>query len=98
MKPSAAYRRLFIETIAGTSAETLSEERLAKLDAMMQSQLLWDKTMARSIHEQRLQGRRVVHINGKFHSDYHLGIPEQVGLSPLFFRSGMIHVMLAAIS
>ena len=48
------------------------------LTKFLEAQSLWDTSMAWSIasHLRANPGRRVMNINGSFHSDYSLGIPE----------------------
>jgi uncharacterized iron-regulated protein len=45
-----------------------------------QGQSLWNATMAYSIYEylKKNRNRKIMHINGKFHSDEFFGIPEQL--------------------
>lgn len=45
-----------------------------------QSQNLWDATMAYSIHKFILQNpdKKILHLNGRFHTDEKLGIPAQL--------------------
>lgn len=51
-----------------------------QLTNMFEAQTLWDATMAFSISEVLKQNRNslVIHINGAFHSDEKLGIPEHL--------------------
>lgn len=65
---SPAYRRRFAEVMRGMTGE--------RLDRMYAAQCVKDDTMAESIHnylEANPEIRRVVHLNGAFHSSYHLG-------------------------
>ena len=50
------------------------------LTKFLEAQSLWDTSMAWSIasHLRANPGRRVININGSFHSDYSLGIPEHL--------------------
>ena len=50
------------------------------LTKFLEAQSLWDTSMAWSIasHLQANPGRRVLNINGSFHTDYSLGIPEHL--------------------
>ena len=50
------------------------------LTKFLEAQSLWDTSMAWSIasHLRANPGRRVMNINGSFHSDYSLGIPEHL--------------------
>lgn len=47
-----------------------------------QSQNLWDATMAYSIYKfiQKDPDRKILHLNGRFHTDEKLGIPRQLGI------------------
>ena len=47
---------------------------------MLEAQNLWDVNMAWSIasYLERHPNNRVIHINGNFHTDYSLGIPEHL--------------------
>lgn len=98
--PSAAYRQKFIETIAsqmpspspeqGSSGECPfigfkgSDVRSVKPE-MMEAQLLWDHTMAKSVASAAtaLDGESrpplVIHVCGAFHCAHGLGIPEALG-------------------
>ena len=50
------------------------------LTKYLEAQSLWDTSMAWSIasHLRANPGRRVMNINGSFHTDYSLGIPEHL--------------------
>jgi uncharacterized iron-regulated protein len=52
----------------------------ANLKSLLDAQSLWDATMAYSIAEQlkRAPNSLVVQVNGKFHSQEHLGMPEHL--------------------
>ncbi len=56
----------------------------ADLSPMFAAQMLWDATMADSIHEQWRRGGRgrtkVFHVNGSFHSDYRQGTVSQLAM------------------
>lgn len=47
---------------------------------LYQSQNLWDATMAWSVHKalRANRGSKILHINGRFHTDEKLGIPAQL--------------------
>ncbi|MEX2219115.1 MAG: ChaN family lipoprotein [Phycisphaerales bacterium] len=50
------------------------EDERARLDAMFRSQSLWDWTMAESIARAAADCRPVVHVVGRFHSDFGGGL------------------------
>ena len=63
----------------------LESEQANKMDEgafqkMLEAQNLWDVNMAWSIasYLERHPNNRVIHINGNFHTDYSLGIPEHL--------------------
>lgn len=57
-------RDLFANAAHGTSAEN-----------MLLAQYLWDQTMAESVSRELFRsGRKVFHVNGRFHSDYGGGL------------------------
>ena len=49
-------------------------------ERMLEAQNLWDASMAWSIasHLKRNPGNRIIHVNGSFHTDFSLGIPEHL--------------------
>ena len=66
-------------------APELESEQANKMDEsafqkMLEAQNLWDVSMAWSIasYLERHPNNRVMHINGNFHTDYSLGIPEHL--------------------
>ena len=61
----------------------IEENNIMELEAferMLEAQNLWDATMAWSIasHLEKNSKNRVLHVNGSFHTDFSLGIPEQL--------------------
>ena len=61
----------------------IEENNIMELEAferMLAAQNLWDASMAWSIasHLEKNSKNRVLHINGSFHTDFSLGIPEQL--------------------
>ena len=69
-----------------TSPETASQrtgappEKSDGFEHLMDAQSLWDAGMAWSLAEalQQYPGALAIHVNGKFHSEYGLGIPEHL--------------------
>ena len=53
---------------------------LEAFERMLAAQNLWDASMAWSIasHLEKNSKNRVLHVNGSFHTDFSLGIPEQL--------------------
>jgi heme-binding uptake protein ChaN (Tiki superfamily) len=62
----------------------------------VEAQSLWDATMAWSIAEQlkRQPGALVVHVNGGFHSEERLGIPEHL----VRYRPGTTFLVVTMVS
>ena len=61
----------------------IEESNLMELEGferMLAAQNLWDASMAWSIasHLEKNSKNRVLHVNGSFHTDFSLGIPEQL--------------------
>ncbi|MCB1190525.1 MAG: ChaN family lipoprotein [Leptospiraceae bacterium] len=63
-----AYQEKFYQTIQKHSGHFLG------LENMFQAQQLWDASMSDAIAKQVLQGKKVIHINGRFHSDEFMGV------------------------
>ena len=55
-------------------------DELKVFDRMLAAQNLWDSSMAWSIasYLEKNSKNRVLHVNGSFHTDFSLGIPEQL--------------------
>jgi uncharacterized iron-regulated protein len=77
--PRDAYFDKFAAAMSehpASGADTLnSEEQRLRTDRYFESQCVKDETMAESIAA--VSGRRVVHFNGAFHSDFGLGTAER---------------------
>jgi uncharacterized iron-regulated protein len=65
--------------------ESRTPEEMKKMPKMpslniIQGQSLWNATMARSMSEYLggHPGKKVLHVNGRMHSDEHFGVPEQL--------------------
>jgi len=69
---SVLYRNMFLETM-GAMGDQMHAMPMDP-ENMYRAQLLKDAVMARSI-----SGERCVFICGSFHSDFHSGIPDQLG-------------------
>jgi uncharacterized iron-regulated protein len=71
---SPAYSKKFTDLMGGTSD---ANHGIVKL---VDSQSLWDATMAYSIAENLKKNKNalVVHLNGSFHSESRMGIPEHL--------------------
>ena len=63
--------------VSSEQASSMDESAFKK---MLEAQNLWDASMAWSIasYLKRHPNSRVIHINGNFHTDYSLGIPEHL--------------------
>jgi uncharacterized iron-regulated protein len=79
--PAGPYRDRFFEQMGGMLAshggdEELSEEELnQRVEGYFRAQSVWDETMASSIVHALSEGRRpVVHVVGRFHSDFNGGL------------------------
>lgn len=81
---SAAYRERFFESMEGMLAshggEDLGEQELAeRVEGYFRAQGVWDATMADTIVRALSAGRTpVVHVVGRFHSDFRGGLVEAV--------------------
>lgn len=71
---SDAYRKKFTDLMGGMSD---ANHNMVK---MVDSQSLWDATMAYSIAEELKKNKNslIVHLNGSFHTENHLGLPEHL--------------------
>lgn len=88
MAPQGSKNRENIQSEGGeTNAIPIEEEVQDKygideaaFQKMLAAQNLWDASMAWSIasHLKKHRENRVFHINGSFHTDYQLGIPEHL--------------------
>jgi uncharacterized iron-regulated protein len=76
--PAGAYRDKFMK-LMGMSDE-LDDAGKARLERMFAAQCIKDDTMAESIANwlDQNEGGRVYHINGAFHSEAGLGVPERL--------------------
>jgi uncharacterized iron-regulated protein len=77
------YRDKFMRTMRGMGGghgHGDDSEADARLESMYASQAIKDDTMAESIHDwlKANPGARVLHINGTFHSEGGLGVPEKL--------------------
>lgn len=72
-QPSAAYAAKFRATMEG-------RPEAAKLDNIVDSQALWDATMANSVAKYLSKNKNalVVHLNGSFHTESRLGTVEHL--------------------
>ncbi|RMH33971.1 MAG: hypothetical protein D6687_06110 [Acidobacteria bacterium] len=83
--PSQAYAEKFL-SLMGKSHPSENESVKAGMKRMLDAQTLWDATMAFSIAEVLKQAKTskqekkplVIHLNGSFHSENGLGIPEHL--------------------
>ena len=68
------YREAFDEVMTPADDSSAADERSARLDAVFRSQQLWDWTMADTLASAGLAGEQpVVHVVGRFHTDFHGG-------------------------
>ncbi len=74
---SARYANKFIKLMNSGGDSTHQEDNQRKL---LEAQSLWDATMAFSISESlsRVKNPLIIHVNGAFHSEEGLGIPEHL--------------------
>lgn len=83
---SPAYAQKFNALMGPNSAE-----RMAGLVNILDSQSLWDATMAYAISRQlRTRNSLVVHLNGGFHSEGRLGTPEHLEK----YRKGVSYIVV----
>ena len=77
--PSGEYRKNYDDLMgsmmsAGMHGEPVPPEEIpARLEAGFRSQALWDATMSESIHRALDDANPVVHVIGRFHSDFEGG-------------------------
>jgi uncharacterized iron-regulated protein len=74
---SAEYYRRFKKMIAGMNHSAAMKSK--NLDGLYKAQVLKDAVMAASVEP--FLGRRILFCCGRFHSDYHLGIPYQLHMN-----------------
>lgn len=74
--PDGRYREEFFGLMGGMfgdgshGEEVPEAERSARIEAIFRSQSLWDATMASAIADAMARSRPVVHVVGRFHSDF----------------------------
>lgn len=74
--PDGRYREDFFALMSGmfgdgSHGEEIPEaERASRVEAIFRSQSLWDATMASAIADAMERARPVVHVVGRFHSDF----------------------------
>lgn len=81
--PTGRYHTDFVAVMNGMSdpPPAMTPERTAQLDAMFRSQSLWDWTMADSVAKAAEAGNGpVVHVIGRFHTDFGGGTVQAVKL------------------
>lgn len=71
---SAEYYERFKETITGMASSAPMKSK--NVDGLYKAQVVKDAVMATSLEP--FLGRRILFCCGRFHSDYHLGIPYQL--------------------
>lgn len=75
-RPAALPRDGYFERFSRVMSHV---EDPAALDAIFRSQMVWDATMARSILQARpTRTAKVVHLVGRFHSDFEGGLVQQI--------------------
>ena len=78
-EPSKQYADKFINLMTQSGASNPNHQ-ITKDSSILASQSLWDASMAHSIAETLKQKKNalVVHVNGSFHSEERMGIPEHL--------------------
>lgn len=78
--PDDRYREKFLATMAGMGGHggADSEAAAAMVQRFYEAQCVKDETMGESLAASLAGGRRVVHVNGSFHSDERLGTVTRV--------------------
>jgi uncharacterized iron-regulated protein len=71
---SEEYSKRFTETMAGMASSAPMKSK--SVDGLYKAQVVKDAVMAASLEP--FLGRRILFCCGRFHSDYHLGIPYQL--------------------
>jgi uncharacterized iron-regulated protein len=74
---SAEYRERFTEMVTGMASSAPMKSK--NVDGLYKAQVLKDAVMAGSLEP--FLGRRVLFCCGRFHCDYHLGIPYQLHMN-----------------
>jgi uncharacterized iron-regulated protein len=77
------YKQRFFQTMAiNMGIQHVSQKHSKMLDSVYAAQCLKDDTMAESIADflQQNPNTKVIHYNGGFHSDYHLGTAQKLKL------------------
>jgi uncharacterized iron-regulated protein len=95
---SADYEAKFRSLMAGMhgAAGGDGERQMPDLSRMLDAQSLWDAGMAHAIAETLAQVPRalVIHLNGRFHSEEGLGIPEHLAA----YRKGTRMLMVTVVA
>ncbi|MEM6325787.1 MAG: ChaN family lipoprotein [Bacteroidota bacterium] len=76
--PSDALDAAFREVMGEMAAAHSSVPGMPSMDGMLAAQNLRDATMAWALYDAMLTGALALHVNGAFHSDGGLGIPEHL--------------------
>ena len=76
------YKKQFMETMAANMGRKSAMGMNKMLENIYAAQCLKDDTMAESIYEylQKHKGTQVIHFNGDFHSESHLGTANKLSL------------------
>lgn len=76
------YKKQFMQTMAANMGRKNAMGMQKMLENIYAAQCLKDDTMAESIYEylQKNKGRQVIHYNGNFHSESHLGTANKLHL------------------
>ena len=79
-EPSEAYRKKFAALMAGNSGDPAAQMSPNAAANLIYSQSLWDATMGNSVANYLHRNKRslVVHLNGSFHTESHLGTIDQL--------------------
>jgi uncharacterized iron-regulated protein len=89
------YREEFIDTmVANMGGRDIAPHRAKKFESMYEAQCAKDDTMAESILDylDRNPGKKIVHYNGKFHSDEHLGTVQKLARLNEKLRIGVVSI------
>ena len=92
---AGAYRDKYVKFLGGSTTHgnaTSTQQASAKADRSFAGQVLRDDTMAESIFlaRQRYPGRKILHLNGTFHSDGFLGTVERLRLRDATLKIAVI--------
>lgn len=87
------YRMKFFQTMIQNMGSHIASESM--IEKVYRAQCIKDDTMAESIYDylKKNKGKKIVHFNGRFHSDEHLGTAQKLSLLDTNLKIGVISIV-----